>query len=83
MTTQLTFIGLDTTVPVSTSPLSHWNMELPDFILSLSANWDPKVKEDAKKPQMLKRSLSGFIHPMICVGHASEFGSPGMLAKGA
>jgi len=38
--------------------------------------------EQKEQPRMVNRLLSGLLHPLIHIGYALEFESPGMLAEG-
>ena len=55
---------------------------LENFVFSDLANWDDNIEDGKQQPQMFNRLVSGLIHPLIHVGHACEFNSPGMLAEG-
>jgi len=52
------------------------------YIFSPSANWVAEIEDAKLQPQMLNRLLSGVLHPLIHLGHAFEFGVPGMLVEG-
>ncbi|KDN46735.1 hypothetical protein RSAG8_04115, partial [Rhizoctonia solani AG-8 WAC10335] len=49
---------------------------LEKYVFSHEANWGPG------EPRMLDRFLSGLVHPMIHLGHATEFGVDGMAVEG-
>ncbi len=53
---------------------------LEEFVFSPSANVSPVGK---KQPAMLKRLLSGLVHPIIHTGYGLEFGLPGMTVEGS
>ncbi|KAK0234931.1 hypothetical protein EDD85DRAFT_841103 [Armillaria nabsnona] len=52
---------------------------LEEFVFSPSANVSPA---GGKQPAMLKRLLSGLVHPIIHTGYGLEFGLPGMTVEG-
>jgi hypothetical protein len=47
------------------------------FVFSYDTNWS------TDKPRMLDRFLSDVFHPLIHLGHAAEFGVPGMAVEGS
>ncbi len=53
---------------------------LEEFVFSPSANVSPAGE---KQPAMLKRLLSGLVHPIIHTGYGLEFGLPGMTVEGS
>ncbi|KAK0451420.1 uncharacterized protein EV420DRAFT_716756 [Desarmillaria tabescens] len=52
---------------------------LEEFVFSPSANVS---SAGDKQPAMLKRLLSGLVHPIIHTGYGLEFGLPGMVVEG-
>ncbi|KAK0475762.1 hypothetical protein IW261DRAFT_1340047 [Armillaria novae-zelandiae] len=52
---------------------------LEELVFSPSANVGPPGE---KQPAMLKRLLSGLVHPIIHTGYGLEFGLPGMVVEG-
>lgn len=58
------------------------DVALQKYVFSPSANWIDDIQDDAKQPQMVNRLLSGVLHPLIHLGYAFEFDTPGMFAEG-
>ncbi|KAG0691586.1 hypothetical protein DFH29DRAFT_819371 [Suillus ampliporus] len=54
---------------------------LDEYIFSEKYNFI-EGRDASTQPVMLNRFLSGVIHALIHVGHATEFGIPGMVAQG-